>query len=134
MVAREDAVSDRETGVGRDDAVVSAGDGHARPAEPKRTLVSEHRLRPADERRNGNGGDREPTRRCSRRPSRRASTSRWPESTGCSGLGWWSSRRSWNTEREEKWTALRFVSLPSKPKLVMDLLWAMGRVGLDFFV
>ena len=36
MVAREDAVSDRETGVGRDDAVVGAGDGHARPAEPKK--------------------------------------------------------------------------------------------------
>jgi len=36
VVAREDAVSDREAGVGRDDAVVGAGDGHARPAEPKK--------------------------------------------------------------------------------------------------
>jgi hypothetical protein len=41
VVAREDAVSDGEAGVGRDDAVVRASDGHARPAEPKQTLVRE---------------------------------------------------------------------------------------------
>jgi hypothetical protein len=36
VVAREDAVSDGETGVSGDDAVVGACDGHAGPAKPKR--------------------------------------------------------------------------------------------------
>jgi hypothetical protein len=36
VVAREDAVSNGEAGVGGDDAVVGACDGHAGPAEPNR--------------------------------------------------------------------------------------------------
>jgi hypothetical protein len=36
VVAREDAVSDREAGVRRDDTVIGAGDGHAGPAGPNR--------------------------------------------------------------------------------------------------
>lgn len=95
MVAREDVVSDGEAGVRGHDAVVRAGDGHARPAGTHTpTTTRGHRQREPDET-TAAGGDRVwgLTRRCSRRPSRRAST--WPRSElgrrrrrlACSGCG-----------------------------------------------
>lgn len=70
VVAREDAVADGETGVSGDHAVVCAGDGHAGPAQPpKRSSLEMYEDGEAG---TTKGGERAPTRRYSRRPSRRA--------------------------------------------------------------